>query len=64
LLEMQISDDGKGFIVENKKGTGNGLINMHKRIEDLVGQYTLTSEPGKGTIILLSVSLPIKVNSH
>lgn len=61
---MQISDDGKGFINENKKDAGNGLINMHKRIEDLEGQYTLTTEPGKGTLISLSVSLPRNANSH
>jgi len=64
VLILQISDDGKGFNAENKKNTGNGLINMHKRIEEMGGRYNLTSEPGKGAIISISVNLIKKANSH
>jgi signal transduction histidine kinase len=63
-LEIIISDDGKGFVEEKMKRSGNGLVNMHKRMEDLGGRFYITSEPGKGTRIELSVNFPQKDKSH
>ncbi len=57
LLELTIRDNGKGFNTEERTGTGNGLINMQKRIREPGGQYTLVSGPGSGTEIRLSVRL-------
>jgi signal transduction histidine kinase len=58
LLQIIITDNGKGFIIENAKAWGNGLINMRKRIEETGGHFTVSSEAGKGTKIELSVKLP------
>jgi signal transduction histidine kinase/ligand-binding sensor domain-containing protein len=58
LLQIIITDDGKGFIIENAKAWGNGLINMRKRIEESGGRFVISSEKGKGTRIELSANLP------
>jgi signal transduction histidine kinase len=58
LLQIIITDDGKGFIIENTQGWGNGLINMRKRIEESGGCFTISSIEGKGTKIELSANLP------
>ena len=54
ILSLIITDDGIGF-----KGTkaGNGLVNMRQRAEDIGGNFTIESEPGKGTVI--SVHFPV-----
>ena len=62
LLEMKITDDGKGFTVGDvsmlsKKGGGNGLVNMKKRADDLKGELKIISEEGKGTEVLLKMRL-------
>jgi signal transduction histidine kinase len=64
VLRIEISDNGKGFTPGNKPGIGNGLINMHRRLEDINGQFAIDSVAGKGTKIELSVSLLIKADSH
>jgi signal transduction histidine kinase len=56
-LVIEIKDDGKGFIITESSGIGNGLINMRKRIEDTGGIIKIESIPGKGTQIHFSVKL-------
>ena len=48
--ELVIADDGKGFNKDNMT-TGNGLINMRKRAEEMRGQFTVETVPQKGTEI-------------
>lgn len=48
-----IKDDGVGIAENEVKGTGNGMINMQKRMSDISGKFTLETEPGKGTSIIL-----------
>lgn len=55
-LEIVISDDGRGFD-SNTIHSGNGLANLHYRLEVLDGQCDVASKPGKGTTIRLSVPL-------
>jgi signal transduction histidine kinase len=62
-LKIVIEDDGKGFNISKIKGWGNGLTNMHKRIEELGGRFEITSAEGKGTKIELSTSLDV-TQSH
>ena len=56
-VEMQISDDGKGFV--NGAGTlkGTGISNMKRRAELLNGKCTVFSMPGEGTQI--NIEIPI-----
>jgi signal transduction histidine kinase/ligand-binding sensor domain-containing protein len=54
-VTIQIEDDGKGFNELQVRLFANGLKNMQNRIEQIGGQYTITSNPGKGTITTISV---------
>jgi len=58
-VEILIEDNGCGF-EPNETATrrkGNGLTNMRKRIEDLGGRLALTTAPGHGTALQLTVDL-------
>ena len=55
-LSISIQDDGCGFQL-NRKATGNGLANMHCRLENIGGTCVIESEPGKGTVVKLHVVL-------
>lgn len=48
-----ISDDGIGIEDGMLKGSGYGMINMKKRMEDIQGTFTLISAAGRGTEIIL-----------
>lgn len=46
-LCLTISDNGKGFDTKAKR-TGIGITNMKTRAENLHGEFSITSAPGKG----------------
>ena len=46
---LEIEDNGKGFDTTNPPARGNGLINLHRRLNELRGQCQVESFPGKGT---------------
>jgi signal transduction histidine kinase len=65
-LRISIADDGPGippeiqrrifdpfFSTKGSKGTGLGLANVKKGVEEHGGRVTLTSEPGKGATFTL-----------
>ncbi|MFD5267418.1 sensor histidine kinase [Streptomyces sp. NPDC058335] len=54
-VELEITDDGTGFVVE--ESTGFGLDGMRKRLAELGGRLTVTSSVGDGTRILATVPL-------
>jgi PAS domain S-box-containing protein len=49
-LLLRIADDGRGFAVEGQRG-GLGLISMRERVESLDGSLSITSTPGRGTVV-------------
>ncbi len=54
---IAIKDDGRGFdrsAVPTGR-TGNGLLNMQRRLEQLGGRCAIQSDPGRGTTIALHV---------
>lgn len=58
---LEIRDDGKGFVPENSPGPNDGhfgLLGMSERAKRLGGRITVTSAPGKGTII--RVEIPVQ----
>ena len=55
-LELLVRDNGVGFDVASAD-SGNGLNNMQKRAEKLRSEYSITSEKGKGTTIILRMKL-------
>jgi len=56
-LCLCIKDDGTGFDMDAIRGSGNGLFNMEKRVEELDGSLTIQSAPTHGTTIELSLPL-------
>jgi signal transduction histidine kinase len=58
VLALDVADDGKGFDTARFNKHGFGLTSMRERAEELGGELTIESEPGKGTKI--AVLIPIK----
>lgn len=56
-IRFQIDDNGQGFDPE-RNTTGFGLQGMRERTAALGGQFFLTSQPGKGCRITVSIPLP------
>ncbi|GGZ68214.1 sensor histidine kinase [Streptomyces subrutilus] len=52
-IELEITDDGNGFVVEDSRGFG--LDGMRKRLAELDGDLTVTSSLGDGTRILATI---------
>jgi Signal transduction histidine kinase len=65
MLRVKIADDGLGFDVDKVRSEAEekgawGLVNMEDRASMIGGEFTVTSEPGKGTTVSLAVPLPVK----
>jgi ligand-binding sensor domain-containing protein/signal transduction histidine kinase len=56
-VELEITDDGKGFDPDKKDKGGLGLFTMEERITKLGGKLTILSTPGKGTQVKARVDL-------
>ncbi|MFW6693620.1 sensor histidine kinase [Streptomyces sp. MAR4 CNX-425] len=66
-IELEITDDGKGFVPgaaardagaaagDGGDGGGFGLDGMRRRLAEFGGELTVTSSPGDGTRILVTV---------
>lgn len=54
---LKISDDGKGFDITSVRLFANGLKNMLNRIEQVGGTYAIVSEPGKGTVTRIKLTV-------
>lgn len=61
-LCVEIRDDGIGFD-KQQYIPGNGIRHLHKRAAELGGTVQLTTAPGRGTTVLLSVTLTEKLNT-
>ncbi|MFI0410157.1 sensor histidine kinase [Actinomadura sp. 3N508] len=55
-IELEITDDGRGFPAAEARtageATGFGLDGMRRRLAELGGELTVTSSPGDGTRVL------------
>ena len=56
-LSIVVSDDGRGFHLDQAAAVGNGLENMNRRMREIGGELNLQSEPGQGTTVTLLLSL-------
>lgn len=62
-LSLTIEDDGKGFdaagqTLGGKTGFSLGLHIMRERVEQLGGDFSIESTPGRGSIILAVIPIP------
>ena len=56
-LEVKIADDGCGFEVDRARAGGHGLANLAERMRLINGQAEVSSRPGTGTTVTLSLPL-------
>jgi signal transduction histidine kinase len=54
-LCIEVTDSGSGFDLKRVSREGNGLQNMRRRLEDIGGHADITSKPGEGTTVRLTV---------
>jgi two-component system sensor histidine kinase DesK len=62
ILTIDISDNGTGMEGSSAStaGSGNGLLNIRKRVEDMNGQITWSAPPERGTHVHMFVPLSNK----
>ena len=59
-LELGVRDDGVGFdATAGRKKPGLGHVSLRERLHLVGGQLEITSVPGKGTIVIARVPLPV-----
>ncbi len=64
-LHLIVEDDGRGFRPQRSRtANGQGIHNMHERVELLNGKFRLTSSPGKGTKVQVSVPYHLQLAHH
>jgi signal transduction histidine kinase len=54
-IQLEVSDNGAGFDVEEAKGNGLGLVSMQERVHFVHGEFFVESEPGRGTRIIVKI---------
>ncbi len=55
VLQLSIKDDGRGFALGTARGLG--LTGMEERVRALVGNFSITNQPGGGTRLEISIPL-------
>ncbi|HEU4760359.1 MAG TPA: HAMP domain-containing protein [Dehalococcoidia bacterium] len=68
-VSLEVEDDGEGFdpSADRQPGdgqTGIGLLGMRERAALLGGTLEITSEPGNGTRVLVTIALPEEGDEH
>ena len=59
---LTITDDGKGFAFKNIESKRTlGLFGMKERALEMGGHYEITSDPGKGTTVSVTVPVSMQV---
>ena len=54
-IQLEVSDNGAGFDVEEAKENGLGLVSMQERVHFVHGEFLVESEPGKGIAIIVRI---------
>jgi signal transduction histidine kinase len=60
-VKVRVSDDGRGFDAVAAKGKGIGLLGMEERVRELGGHMHLSSVPGRGTSVEISLPEPASI---
>lgn len=65
-LRILIEDNGRGFSPATGRSSGEGLSNMHQRLEKIGGRFEFSSRPGEGTVcrIWLRLNSPVGIEQH
>jgi PAS domain S-box-containing protein len=58
---LEITDDGQGFDIKKLDNSGLGLRNMKERAVQANGKFRITSKPGMGTKIVVTVARKVSL---
>jgi PAS domain S-box-containing protein len=58
-MELEVSDDGRGFDVSEANSGGLGLGNLHTRAGLIGGELTIESQSEKGTTVRFYADIPL-----
>lgn len=60
-LRLKITDDGIGFsLEENRKASSYGMALMQERVAEIGGVLRISSSPGQGTLIEVTIPIIVK----
>jgi PAS domain S-box-containing protein len=54
-IELTIADNGRGFDASGRRTGGLGLLSIEERVHLVNGEFSVTSRPGGGSRLLISV---------
>ncbi len=54
-VRLTIADDGRGFVPEEVRGKGLGLLSMQERAQQWGGSLTIESAPSQGTRLIIQI---------
>ncbi len=59
ILDLEISDNGKGFVLQDAKMAGGlGLVGIQERVNQLGGHLSIKTAPGAGTTVSVHLEVP------
>ena len=56
-VELNVVDDGVGFVASERTSDGLGLRSIHERVRFLQGHVSVDSRPGEGTKVLVRIPI-------
>jgi len=56
-VELNVVDDGVGFVTSERTRSGLGLRSIHERVRFMQGNVSVDSRPGEGTKVLVRVPI-------
>jgi signal transduction histidine kinase len=56
-VELNVVDDGVGFVTGQRTSDGLGLLSIHERVRFMQGQVSVNSRPGEGTNVLVRIPI-------
>src|SRR6185436_16642838 len=57
LVELDVVDDGVGFVASERTKSGLGLRSIHERVRFMRGSVSVDSQPGGGTKVLVRIPI-------
>jgi signal transduction histidine kinase len=56
-IKVLIKDNGNGFLADEDNQSGNGVVNMKRRMNDIGGVFRIESAPGCGTQVAIATKI-------
>ena len=63
-VELNVVDDGVGFVASERTRSGLGLRSIHERVRFMQGNVSVDSRPGEGTKVLVRIPIGAAQNNR